>query len=127
METCTRNHIVGIKALQLTQPSLSSSPLSTGLASMRKLAVCGQTVKFAKLNCPTTCVLIMRQLGIEMSTLTIMNDTHCILTYSGHRGSTPLFIMKWVKVLHQCVIHVNQINPSCSSYSCPCLVHTCCM
>jgi len=39
MEICTRNHIVGIKALRVTQPSMWSFPLSIGLATMRKLTV----------------------------------------------------------------------------------------
>ena len=33
-----------------------------------------------------------------------MNDTR-ILTYSGHQGSTPLFITIWVEVLH----HFNSV------------------
>jgi hypothetical protein len=56
-----------------------------------------------------------------------MSDTCCILTYSGHCGSTPLFITNWVEVLNWCVIHINQINPPHSSYNCPSPAHTCCL
>jgi hypothetical protein len=78
-----------MKALPVTQPSMRSSPLSAGLASMRKLAV--------HFN--------YEEAWHKMWTLTIMSDTSCILTYSGHRGSTPLFITNWVEVLH----HFNSV------------------
>jgi len=40
-----------------------------------------------------------------------MSDTRCILTYSGHRYSTPLFITNWVEVLQ----HFNSVCHPCKS------------
>ena len=99
---CTRNHTVGIKPSK--RLSLQRFPLlcPLGLHQWEN----------------GLYILIMRELGVEMWTLKIMIDTHCILTYFGHWGSTPLFIINWVEVIHQCVIHVNQINPPHSSHNC---------
>jgi hypothetical protein len=74
----------------MTQPSMRSTRLSTGLATMRKLAV------------------LFNYEGTSHRNVNSNNYKWCctsILTYSGHRGSIPLFITNWVKVLH----HFNSV------------------